>query len=450
MGNFVTRILRLRPEEASTVLILGFILLANAVARQISGIVAVSGFLADGGVNQFLLVLGIDYAIILLSGGIQSLIVDRFDRIKLMSALTFGFGIVFVVLRLMFSFKVPGSMLYAVLYIVAEQQFVFFPLFFWVLANDIFDAAQARRIFPFIASFSFIGTLIGTLITYTSPTIFKSLGIPNEDVLVINALIYLITYIGIVFGLGKIKLRKTVQKPETVRDTLTEGYGFVKEVMSFRYLMLAIVALAVVDTIIEFRFYVITHGAFPSMDAYTRFFSAYRFGATLISFALQSLLTSRLIEKIGLKNSLLFFPIVAFAGTLSMIALPLALPGLITAIASQVFIKLTRETIDDSSRKSVQSLVPEERRGRVSLFMDSYLTSIGTIIGCILAGIAVITGLVLHVSIFFYAYLAVALIAAALAITFTVLMRRVYESSLLNWRLKRRQRGKSVLDSIEF
>jgi len=29
-------------------------------------------------------------------------------------------------------------------------------------------------------------------------------------------------------------------------------------------------------------------------------------------------------------------------------------------------------------------------------------------------------------------------------------MRAVYESSLLNWRLKRRQRGTSLLDKLEF
>lgn len=446
MTNFVNRVLRLRPEESSVVLILAFLLLSNSMARQISGIVAVSGFLEDGGVNQFLLVLGIDYAIVLLIGGIQSLIVDKFDRIRLMSALTFGFGLIFIILRLMFTFKLPGSILYAVLYIIAEQQFIFFPLFFWVLANDIFDAAQARRLFPFIASWSFIGKLLGSGVSYAFPSIFERLGVPSEDVLVVNALIYLIAYLAIVFGLNKVSVRKTVQKRETVQETLTEGYGFVKEVLSFRYLMLAIMMLAVVDTIIEFRFLVVTDTAFPTMDAYTRFYSAYRFGATLVSFALQSLLTSRIIEKAGLKNSLLIFPIVAFAGSLSL----LAFPGLITAIIAQVVVKLTRETVDDSSRKSVQALVPEERRGRVSIFMDSYLPAVGTILGCILAGIVVLSGLQFNIPSYFYGYLVVAIIGAGLAILFTVLMRRVYEVSLLNWRLKRRQRGKSVLDGIEF
>ena len=87
-----------------------------------------------------------------------------------------------------FTFRVPGALNYAVLYIVAEQQFIFFPLFFWVLANDIFDPAQARRLFPFIAAWSFIGKILGSLLTYSSPTLFERLNIASEEVLVINAL----------------------------------------------------------------------------------------------------------------------------------------------------------------------------------------------------------------------------------------------------------------------
>jgi AAA family ATP:ADP antiporter len=50
----------------------------------------------------------------------------------------------------------------------------------------------------------------------------------------------------------------------------------------------------------------------------------------------------------------------------------------------------------------------------------------------------------------FVFYLAIALLAAGVAVWAILNMRRTYDSSLLNWRLKRRQRGASVLDNIEF
>src|SRR5262245_47138748 len=134
----IGRLFRLRPEETGVVLAMGFLILCNSLARQVTGIVAVSGLLSAGGVNELLLVLLIDYVIILLTGGLQSLIVDKFNRIALMNGLTLMFVLVFVVAKLLFAFNVPVGINYTLLYLIAEQQLVFFPLVFWVLGNDIF------------------------------------------------------------------------------------------------------------------------------------------------------------------------------------------------------------------------------------------------------------------------------------------------------------------------
>nr|MBN1230038.1 hypothetical protein [Anaerolineae bacterium] len=446
MTGFVNKLFRLRPGEAGLFFTLGILLLANSLARQTAGIVAISGFLDDGGVNQFLIVLAIDYLIVLLMGGLQSLIIDKFDRIKLVTGLSFGFALVFVVLRLLFTFRVPGWLNYAIMYIVAEQQLIFFPLFFWVLANDVFDMAQAKRLFPVIASWSFVGKLLGIGVSYISPGLFERLSIPAEEILIFNVLIYLLAYGVAILGLRHVKIRQTVQKVETIQETLSEGWGFIKEVLSFRNLMIAIVALAIADTIIEFRFLVVTDAAFTSAASYQQFYSLYRLGATLLAFFVQMAFTSRIIDKIGLKNSFFFFPVIILMGTGSMIAFP----GLITAIGTMILTKLARETVDESARKSFEALVPEERRGRVSVFMGSYLPAVGTILGCVLAGIVVflLAGWIGENS--FYIYLGIVVLAGIAALWAIFNMRKTYDSSLFNWRIKRRQRGSSVIDKLDF
>lgn len=483
---------RLRPEETSVALALGFLILCNSLARQVTGIVAVSGLLSAGGVNDLLLVLLIDYIIILLTGGLQSLIVDKFNRVALMNALILGFVVVFVIARLLFTFNIPVGVNYTLLYLIAEQQLVFFPLVFWVLGNDIFDPAQAKRLFPFIASWSFVGKIIGSGIAGVAPVLVKN----QEDVLLLNVLIYLLAYGVLALGLRQVKTRPLTIKHETVRETLSEGWGFIQEVPSFRYLTFAIVALAVCDTIVEFRFLSVSDTAFISQIAYQQFYSLYRLGVTLASFLVQSFLTSRLIEQLNLKNTFFIFPVVVLVGVIGMIALP----GLGTAVLAMSLVKLVRETIDESARKAFQSLVPEERRGRVSTFMDSYLPAIGTILACLLTGAVVLAGqwLPAEVAIFvyigvavlgavlvvwvvlerwpvlvsilitllagtlallgfqikpeqaFYFYLVLVAFGAGIALWSVVKMRGVYESSLLNWRLKRRQRGARVLDKLEF
>jgi MFS family permease len=140
------------------------------------------------------------------------------------------------------------------------------------------------------------------------------------------------------------------------------------------------------------------------------------------------------------KNIFLLFPIVVILGAGGA----LLSPSLWIIVGSMLSVKLIRETLDDSGRKSIQSLVPEERRGRVSTFIDNYLPASGTIIACLVTGAIVLIGIAtktdLHI-----AYLSVAFLCGALAFWAVLKMRKVYESSLLNWRLKRRQRVSDTL-----
>jgi hypothetical protein len=429
---------RLQPGEAGIVFVLGFALLANALAMQVSGIVSISGFLTASGANGILIVLLVDYAFILLTGALQTLVIDKFERKKLIQWITLLFAFLFVLLRMMFIFNSPEWLNYSFMYILAEQQFILFPLVFWVLANDIFKIAQAKRLFPLISGFNFVGKLIGIGISLVSPTLFPRLGIQPEEILTLNIMVYLLAFMVLWGGLARVKVRKTVVQMETLRETLREGWKFLLDVPSFKYMMYAIIALAVADTLIEFRFLSVTDAAFPDQATYQRFFSAYRLGITLISLVVQAFVTSYLIKKMQLKSTFLFFPVVAFAGIIGMIFVP----GVGVAIAAMATVKLIRDTINESGRKSFQGLVPEERRGRVSTLMESYLPAIGTMLACIL-GILVIyvgglVGLLENIQV--YLYMGIAGIGALVALWAILQMRSVYDSSLLNWRLKRRQR----------
>jgi ATP/ADP translocase len=443
MAELLNRLFRVRAGEIGLVLVLGFLLFANSVAVQVSGIVAISNFLSEGGVNQILIVWLVDVLLIALMTALQSLIIDRFDRVKLMKAMVFGFAMVFTILRVMFVFRVPRWLNYSLLYLTSEQQWLIFPLVFWILANDIFDMAQTKRLFPLIASWSFVGRILGIGITAISPNLFRRLGIESEEMLVLNALIYLLVYLVMQLGLQKVRLRQVKPRQETVHETLSEGWGFVREVPAFRYLTISILALIICDMIIEFRFLVVSDAMFPDPDSYQSFYTLYRLGFTLAAFAFQSLISSRIIDKVGLKSTFLILPFTALAGA-TWVA---ALPGLTSAVGGMLLQKLPQHTVDESARKAFQALVPEERRGRVSIFMDSYLFVVSNIIGILLTGAVIIAGLLLGIPDYFYGYLAVAVVAALVAIWAVFRVREVYDSSLLNWRLKRRRRAADLLDT---
>ena len=446
--SLLSRVFKIRSGEAGLVFALGFLLLGNAVAYQVSDIVAVSGFLSEGGVDKFLIVWAIDSVLIFLATGLQSLIIDRFHRVKLIKWLIFGLALVFTILRMLFVFEGLAGFNYALLYLVAEQQLLFFPLVFWVLANDMFNMSQSQRLFPLIASMSFVGKLLGIGVTLVSPNLFNQLNVRAEEVLLLNVFIYLVAYLVAWVGLRKADIRETQHQHETVKETLMEGWGFVREVLSFRFLAVAIIALLICDTVIEFRFLVVSDAKFTDPNQYQTFYSWYRLGLLAASFIVQGFLSSRIISALRLKNAFFVKPIGVLLGALTMI-LKVDIVG---SVIGSVLLRLPQYTVDEPSQKAFQALVPEERRGRVSIFMDSYLYCFGVIIGCLFTGGIVAVGVLTGFEGYFYVYLGLAVLAALVAVWAIYKMRGVYDISLLNWRLKRRQRRglTGVMDKLEF
>lgn len=438
-------VFRLKGREGLLVAALGFALLANSMAMQISGIVAISGFLKSDSVNQILVVLIIDYALIMLIGSIQSVIIDRFNRVMLIQWLTMIFAFTFIILRVMFLLQAPDWLNYATMYILSEQQFVLFPLIFWVLANDIFNIAQAKRLFPLISGWSFIGKLLGIGIAAVSPALFLRLDIKPEEILLVNVAVYMIAFMVLFGALKDVETRKTVQKVETLRETLTEGWDFVKNVPAFKYLMYAILGLTVADTIIEFHFLVVTDQQFTTQAEYQQFFSIYRLVLTLVALGVQTFVTSYLIKQMQIKNTFYFFPFVAVAGAAGMILVP----GVGVAVAAMATLKLVRDTVHESGRASFLGLVPEERRGRVSTMFETYFNSAGTILGAALALLVIWVGSLTGADHYLY-YLGLALLAGLFALWAVFNLTRTYDTSMLNWRLKRRQRhtNASLLDKL--
>ncbi|WP_017305867.1 hypothetical protein [Spirulina subsalsa] len=444
MKLFLTRLFGLRPHELVLVLPLGLILWSNSLAVQISYIASVSGFLNKVGVNQFLLVSIITYLIILGILSLKSLIIDRLSRVNLMGGMTFSFAMIFVLLRLLFVFKFPDWLNYSFFYLLAELQWLFFPLIFWIFANSIFNMAEAKRLFPLIAAWGFLGKLLGIGIATIAPGVFATLGVEPEELILINVLFYLFSYILVKVFLSSTQFHdQTLYQPESVQDTLTECFNFIQEVPSFQFLTWSILIFSACDILIEFRFYDISDNAFSSLGEYQTFYGLYRLGMTLLSFAIQTFLTGRILTYFNLKDTFLIMPFTM----LTALILLLIYPNLVGGVGAILLARLSWDTIDESARKSFQALVPEERRGRVSIFMDGYLLAVGTILGSGVAGIVILFRHVLPFSAF-YGYIGIGILTAFFGIWSIFQMRVVYENSLLNWRLTRRSKAKSVLDKL--
>ncbi len=446
------QVLRMRPGEGRLTLVLGSILAASMLAGQVAGIISVSGFLDTGSVNGILLVWVADMLVALAATGFYSVFVDRFNRKRLLASLLAFFVAFYVVLAVAFTVGAPPRLIYGATVILADLEWGIFPLVFWVLANDLMQMAQAQRLFPVIGAGGLVGRLVGIGVALLTPALLRTTGVQTRAILLLNVLIYLAALLCLQVGLRGVTLREplpqvTARRRESFRQVLSEGWSFVREVPAFRYLGLAGFAGAIALTIIEFRFLTTTRAAFPGHDAYQRFYSLFRLSVVSAAFLMQGFVTSRIIQRVELKRAVLFLPAVLLAGLLIMV--PFSAAGI--AIAAMILAKICQQTIDDSANSALQSLVPEERRGRVALVLRSYLPASATIVAAGLIGAILAIAMTLQAETWApQGYLAVGVLAAAVAVWAAVRVRATYDTSLLNWRLKRRQRGGPISNKLEF
>ena len=433
----------LRAGESGLVLTLGFILFANYAAMGITKVVSVSGFLSEVKDHYILLVWAIDMVLLILATGLQSLIVDRFDRVKLIGGVLLVFGILYAILPLSFlSSLFPASVSYTLIYLLNDQQWRFFPVVFWILVNDIYDPGTGRRVMPVIGIFAFVGTIVGLAIA----AVDAQLNFGTVNLLLLNAAIFFVAFAISQFRLRSVKLPPPIGAHEdTMKETLTEGWEFIKTVPAFAYLALGMLAAGSVMTVLLFD--VLSDAKLDLGTGFQAFYATYNLLIAIVSIFMQGI-SAKLIERLTLKRSFFIQP---FIMLFSMIA-NFFIPGYMSSGVAQGVSRVTYDTVDLSARKAFQAMVPNEKRGRVSIFLDSYLPSGGTIIGSLITFAIISIGLYLGIPREQYTliYIGVGVLIALVAVYAAYKVRATYEQSMLSWQLKRRTRGASVLDKLDF
>ncbi|HET7145484.1 MAG TPA: hypothetical protein VFI68_15805 [Anaerolineales bacterium] len=443
------RIINLKPEEFKLAFSLWLLIAVNTLVLELSDVVATAGFVSNLGVDKIPWLWVVTTLITIFAAGGYLMVIDRFSRLQLVTWLLVGLAMFYLLLEILFAFHAPDWLTYPILYLLADQQFMIMPLAFWALASDVYAVTESKRVFPFIASGAVIGGLTGNTIaawvTYLAEK--YSFGLSQIFTAVAILLILSAGLLRLIFTNTTLRTRQSREENPTLRDTVNIGLDYFLNVPVLKAVGIIMLCTGVMLTLIEFNFLsVISHSVNNDLE-FQRFLGYYKAVQTAGLLLFQWLITSRLLSKVQLKNAFAVLPLaMTVAGGLA-----LSIPALLGATSARFVARTVYTAWDDPARKALQGLVPDERRGRISAFMDSYFITTATVLGCIiliillaLRSIGVITAPVVV-----WIYLGIAIAAAVSAVITSLYLRKVYETSMLNYRLARSKR-KSVLDGIEF
>lgn len=283
----------------------------------------------------------------------------------------------FIFRGLLFFNRLEGGALY-VFYVWVAIFAVISASQFWVLANVIFNAREAKRLFGLMGAGAIAGGIFGGYLTnFLAPVVGSE-----------NLLLICILFISLCILIAKEVWKKNIEEEAGAKFQQEElpdkaaGHP-IKLIRSSRLLtyLAGLVGISVLAAkLVDYQFSAIATAKISNEDELTAFFGFWLSNLNIVSLFIQLFLTRRVVGVFGVGVSLFFLPAGIFIGALAVLLFP--------ALWSAVLLKISDGSLKQSINKAGMELlalpVPTEIKNQAKTFIDVFVDSFATGIGGIL------------------------------------------------------------------
>jgi hypothetical protein len=412
-------------------------LAAVSLAGFLTEMVAASQMLSLAGPTALLVMYPLGGLGLLAAALLQFRFVDAAARLRVLRIITLAYAVVFAVALGLIAGSVVPVIAIGLVWLLADQLNFLVPLLVWSLAGDEFNVAEGRKVFGWLVTWTYVGQVVGLAVAAGSPFALDALGIPLTSLLILDPIVCVLLAILLPRAMRGSGAAKGLATDQSLRTALASAWDFITGVPIWRTFLLASI-LTFAAGMTGFIAFMVSSGELLDLDAGSIqvFFGTVSLAAFLIAWLVQSTVAERILERLGIPGSLLVLPVATIlAGVL--LALGSALGSLVVLAIAITLWRLPRWSIDENARRAALALVPDERRTRVSFLVDLLPVALGLIVSTPLAIVGVLTGQLWIVGV-------VVAVIAAIAVPFGVKVKRGWEDSLLNWRLRRRKQNRSL------
>lgn len=317
------------------------------------------------------------FALILVAlvGGVSALLFARISRptriqqtiLKLFPALAVNLLVFWLLLR-----HAGNDWLVYLFYVWVNLYGVLATSLIWLLANSLFDAREARRVFGFIGAGGILGAIVGSTVTQWTA---EALG--TEHLLLLGA-------VGLLAGCLAAQLPRAAPLPAPQGATQL-GSGGALDAIRQSPVLRALVPLAglgaLVSALVDISFNLAVDQAYASTDAKATFFGQFFAILNVVAFLVQLLLTSRIMRGLGVGTALFLLPLALGVGS----AASLIAPGLVLLLATKSADGALRHSLHKVATEVLFLPVRADLKQRAKVFLDSTLDSLGSGLGAVLA-----------------------------------------------------------------
>lgn len=292
---------------------------------------------------------------------------------------------------------------------------------FWILANMVFNAREAKRLFGFIGIGAISGGIFGGYLTSVLASFFDS-----EYLLFVGAALLMIC-IPITHRIWKkyVQPNLTIYERKKKKTIIGEHpFKLIKKSKHLTFLASIIGVSVIVAKLVDYQFSAIAAEKISDPDELTAFFGFWFSNFNILSLVVQIFLTRRVVGRLGVGNSLFFLPLGILLGAFSLLFIP--------ELWAAILIKTSDAGLKQSINKSAVELlalpIPVEVKNQTKTFIDVFIDSIATGIGGLML-IFILDGLALSTS-------AVSLLIIGLILIWLFFIKKIQAEYLRSFKLK--------------
>ena len=256
---------------------------------------------------------------------------------------------------------------------------------FWSFMADLFDEAQATRLFGAIAAGGSAGAVVGPAITGLLAQVVAPAALLPIAAAVLALTLPCIWTLSRWSGRRRDATTTDAGAGDPLGGTIMEG---VEAVARSRYLLGICAFIWLYTTLSTFLYFIQAHlveSTFASAGARTAAFAAMDFATNLLTVGIQLLVTARLVRRLGLARALALVPAALVLGFLALAALP----AFGTLAALQVLRRTGNYAVARPGREMLFTVLPRMQKYKSKNFIDTVVYRGGdAIAGWAYAGLA--------------------------------------------------------------
>lgn len=369
MNKVFSKVFDIRESEGWRALLMFSYIFLLIASLMIIKPVRNSLFLVKFGVSKLPYV----YILVALCSFLIALLYSRVSRQIRLNYLIFNTLILAIVCLgifwLLLHFRAQGSWVIYAFYIWVAIFAVITSAQFWLLANYIFDAREARRLFGFIGTGAILGGVFGGYLTnYLAPRLKTE-----------NLIFFCMGFLVICLFLLGLLWQKSALYRQRQRDHGQKGViqsrsseNPMKMILNSRHLLYLsgiIIVSIVTANLVDFQFSAVASRIITETDRLTAFFGFWSSTFSIISLFIQLFFSGRVMKHMGVVASLFFLPLGLLLGAAAILISPV----LWTAVLIKVSDGSLKHSINKAGMELLALPIPESIKIKTKTFIDIFI-----------------------------------------------------------------------------